>query len=221
MSKLKNIQALNQMLVGEHRTQTRKTHGFSDVDYQSEQSKIREVGEIWEQVDAEGKTVCWWEQMSGYKRRSNLHPDRSKENLAIREYLNSFPNCQKEVCTCKVPTRLDELFRKRNGMCEDCTMSYETKLKMQGKFNDYALGKMKANAASYFKEADKEVEVMKEELKNIHFAGDSTTLDPVERWNFENVDEMAEKIDEEYNKFKEVVMERFNPTNQNDVENDA
>lgn len=208
MSKLKNIKALQQMIDGTHRTQTRKTFGFSDTSAAAEKNKRREVGEVWSESDASGN-LKWITQMNGYRVTSNVHPDVQAEIEKIRTYLSSFPNCQKESCTCLRPTSLDHKFRKLVGMCEDCLISMETKLKIQGKFNEYALDKMKANAQAFFKQADKEVEILKAAITNIHFAGDENDVNPIETWSFQDPEAYKKMIDENYIKFKEKTMEKF------------
>lgn len=195
------------MLGGNHRTQTRKTHGFSDTKYQAERSKIREVGEVWEEVGADGKTICWWKQEQGYRVKYNVHPDISKSNSDFQEYLRSFPNCQKDACTCKSPTPLDIKFRSKMGMCEDCVMTMETRLKIQGKFDEYAKNKMRANAESFFRESDTEIEVLKEQFKNIGYV--NSEFGDVEKWTLEDMDGMLEKIDNSYNDFKIKTLSRL------------
>lgn len=197
------------MLQGDHRLQTKTTVGFSDVEFDKEKVKEREIGEIWEEVNAEGKVNCWWEQKDGYRIRYNVHPDVSERMDSIRAYLRSFPNCQKETCTCLKPTHLDEKFRRLMGMCEDCLVTMETRLKIQGKFNEYALKKMRDNANSFFEQADKEVEVLKRELQNITVVGDEHG-DPVEKWGFQDPESFLNFIDENYKNFKEKIMEKFN-----------
>lgn len=206
MAKLQNIKAINQMLRGEHRTQTRKTIGFSDSETTAERNKKREIGEIWEEKDAHGN-IIYWEQKNGYKTKSSVHPDVKKELDKVNAYLSSFPNCQKEVCTCMNPTSLDKKFRRLMGMCEDCLVSMETKLKIQGKFNQYALDKMKSNAQSFFEQADKEVEIIKESLKNVSFV--NSVEGDVEKWTTDNQEALIGRIDEDYNKFKEKTLEKF------------
>lgn len=207
MSKLKNIKALNEMLGGNHRTQTRKTHGFSGTELQTERAKVREVGEVWEEVGADGKTICWWKQEQGYRVKYNVHPDISRTMNNIRDYLRSFPNCPKETCTCTMPTNLDKKFRTIMGMCEDCTISMETRLKIEGKFNEYALNKMKQNAEAFFKQSDIEVEVLKRQFKNMGIV--DSEFGDVENWSLDNLDEMLEKIDTSYNDFKTKTLSRL------------
>lgn len=206
MAKLQNIKALRQMLDGNHRMQTRKTMGFSDA---TDKAVKREIGDIWEEKDFHGNSI-WWEQKNGYRVKSAHHPDKLANFQEIRDYLKSFPNCQKETCTCKVPTRIDEKFRRMVGMCEDCLISFETNLKIRGEFNEYAMKKMEANARAFFEQADKEVEILKKELSNISFAGDENDINPIEKWGFQDEESAKRTIDEKYAEFKTKTLEKFN-----------
>lgn len=207
-SKLKNIQALKQMMDGTHRTQTKKTIGFSDVEAEKERNKVREVGEVWTTKDANGNDI-WWTQHQGWRSKSSYPPETQKIFQEIIQYGKSFPNCQKETCTCIKPNHLDNKFRNIHGMCFDCVISMETKLKIQGKFDQYAIDKMKANAESFFNEADKEVEVIKRAVTNINFAGDENDVNPIETWSFQDPESFIEKIDEDYANFKKKTLESF------------
>ena len=208
MSKLQNIKAVKQMIDGSHRTQTKKTFGFSDIEFQRERNKTREVGEIWEEKDAEGKTVCWWEQHEGFKSRYNIHPDLSKEFERIRNEKYAFPNCQKETCTCKKPTRLDEKFRRLMGMCHDCLVTLETKLKIEGKFGEYAMKKMQENAKKFFEEKDQELTEIKKTLQGpISYVAGADGIE--EKWEVENPEEMIQTIETNYNKYKDQILGKF------------
>jgi hypothetical protein len=203
MSKLKNVKALNEMLRGEHRTQTRKSFGFSDA---KNTNVVRNVGDVWSEEVGEGNVV-WWEQKDGYRVKRRYAPEVEEQMEKLRRYLNSFPNCQKEKCTCVQPTHLDLKFRKIMGLCHDCVVTMETRLKMRGEFDQYAVEKMKQNANSFFAQADKEVEIIKQSLNSISFAGEN---DEVETWSSDNVKALMEKIDTDYNMLKEKVFGRLN-----------
>lgn len=207
-NKLKNIKALQQMLDGSHRSQTKTSVGFSDTNAQAQKNKKREVGEVWEEKDIHGNSV-WYEQKNGYRVSTNYHPDVVKEIQSIRDALNSFPNCRKEICTCAQPTRLDEKFRRMVGMCEECLISFETHLKMTGQFDGYAIAKMKANAESFFKQADYEVEVLKAAVNDINFAGDESDVNPIEKWSFQDPESFKKMIQEQYDTFKLKTLEKF------------
>jgi hypothetical protein len=208
MSKLQNIKAIQKMMSGEHRMQTRKTHGFSGVDKAAERAKTREVGEVWAETDYEGNVICWWRQNKGYRTKFNVHPDIADSNARTRQELRSFPNCPKETCTCTNPTRLDQTFRKKTGMCEECVLSMETRLKIQGKYKDYEREKMRANAEAFFRDADQEVEVLKEALSNLDFVNSDGRA---EHWEFQNPEAMRETIEKSYNDFKKGVLDHYAP----------
>lgn len=205
-SKLKNVKAVNEFLAGTHRTQTNKTFGFSNAADQAEKNKKREVGEKWVEINSNG-TEIEWEQKEGYRIKSFKNLSGAVQEA--RDFLYSFPNCPKETCTCKVPTRIDQKFKKFMGMCEDCVISNETKLKMEGKFKDYAVGKMKANAESFFRQADMEVSILKEALRSkIDFVAGADGF--IENWENTNPEWMVNQIDEQYDKFKTKTMEKLN-----------
>ena len=66
---------------------------------------------------------------------------------------------------------------------------------------------MKQNANSFFAQADKEVEIIKQSLNSISFAGENGE---VETWSSDNVKALMEKIDTDYNLLKEKVFGRLN-----------
>lgn len=206
-SKLQNIKALKQMLDGNHRLQSRKSIGFSDSSSTAERNKKREVGETWEEKELSGNIV-YWTQHQGFRTKSNVSPEMSAHYDGIRQYLKSFPNCQKEGgCTCKSPSNLDQKFRRIVGMCHDCLLGFETKLKIQGKFNQYALDKMKANAEAFFKQADTEVEIIKESFKEVAFV--NSEHGDVEKWEGLDSEKLIEKVDTDYKNFKEKTLAKF------------
>lgn len=210
MSKLQNIKAIQQMIEGTHKFQTKKTFSFRshNDEVQKEKRKEREVGEIWEEKDYEGKTVCWWEQYQGYRRRHGVHPDVSKIFDEIRQRKVTFVNCPKEECTCKKPSRLDERFKKMMGLCHDCVVAMETNLKIHGKFDQYALQKMQENAKAFFREKDAELEQIKKELTNpISYVAGADGIE--EKWEVENSTGLIQTIEENYNKYKQSVLESF------------
>ena len=203
-SKLKNTEAIQKMLDGSHRFQTRKTMGFSDTEAVASKNESHEVGDIWYETNPITGVTYKWEQKEGYrvKVQANLEEGVKK----IRSFLSSFPNCPKEECTCINPKRIDHVFRKKTGMCEDCTISHETKLKINGGFKEYALEKMRANAESFFREADKEVEEIKKGFEKIEFVLEEGE---VEKWSMNNKEEILERIGKDYDEFKKEVLEAF------------
>ena len=204
---LRNNEAIAQMLAGEHKSQKRLTIGFSDAESRGQKQKNRTDGEIWEEKDSTGKTIAWWEYVDGIKFKYNVHPDLAKEMQKIREYLRSFPNCPKETCTCTTPKPIDEKFKRISGMCEDCHISYETKLKIQGKFGEYAMDKMRVNAEAYLKDAETEIEKIKVAMHNRDFL--SSELGDMEQWTHDGLEAYLSEIDKYFAEYKKDVLNRF------------
>jgi len=202
MSKLQNIKAIRQMVDGTHWTQTRTKVGFTDTEVSAEKNKKREVGDIWEEYDEYGNVVCIWEQKKGYRVRSGVLRD---EVQAIRDYLNAYPNCLPDCKTTEC-TKLDQRFRAKFGRCADCQFRMETKMKLEGTYEEYEKSQMLANAEAFFRTADVEVESVSNQLAGeLHYAnvgGD------VEKWSADAG--LAEKLKKEYYEYKEIVLKQLN-----------
>ena len=87
--KLQNIKAVKQMLDGTHKFQTKKTIGFSDAKQKAKKNEKRNVGDVWEEKI--GNTIYIIEQKNGFRVKKPKNSVMSE----VREYLNSYPNCQK------------------------------------------------------------------------------------------------------------------------------
>jgi hypothetical protein len=206
-SKLKNIKAIGEMLQGTHRTQTKQTHGWADVDSVAEKNKKRSIGDVWIEKHPITGIEYEWEQKDGYRTKRPLNLGKNVDE--IRNYLRTFQNCPKEVCTCVTPTNLDERFKKLMGMCHDCVVTMETQLKIKGKFNEYALDKIKNNAEVFIRQTDQEVAQLKRELSQpINFVegADGRT----ETWNLDNPEFLINQIDEQYTDFKTKLYDKIN-----------
>lgn len=182
-NKLKNVKAVKEMLGGEHKTQTKKTVSFADKVIER-----REVGETW--TDDKGQK---WEQRNGYKVKVG-------KLSKLREELKSFPNCNKETCTCIEPGQADLKMKAIHGMCLNCVVEMEHKLKLNGEYEEYERKKMLANAEAWLKQAELEKEVLKTTLKASFVNEDGS----IEKWKEGMTeDELMEKIDKEFETFRE------------------
>jgi hypothetical protein len=132
-----------------------------------------------------------WEQKAGYKvKLGKLHQ--------LREDLRKFPNCMKEVCDCKNPKRLDEKMRAFHGMCFDCVLSMESKLRISGEYDRYEKRKMLENAKAWLKQAQFEKEALKVALK-MKFINENGS---VEEWNGVNIEDVLSKVDTDFEKLR-------------------
>lgn len=205
--KLQNIKAIQQMLDGNHKFQSKKTTGFSDAKSQAEKSKKREVGEVWEEIDPITGTVTIIEQREGFRIRRSKNSEVMQE---VRDYIRSFPNCQKDSCTCVKPNHLDEKMRKANGMCFDCTIEFEHELKKQGKFDEYARDKMRKNALAWLAQAEQEVEMLKDiytqaQTAVVNSDGMTEKIDA-----HMTPEEFAEKVEKSFAEYKENFLKKLN-----------
>lgn len=205
MSKLQNIKAIRQMLDGNHRTQTKTKIGFTDAENSADKNKKREIGETWEEYDEFGNVVCIWEQKKGYRVRTGVHKEAVQQ---IREYLNSYPNCFTD-CRTENFTKLDQRFRAKFGRCADCQFRLETKMKADGTYKEYEKQQMLANAEAFFKQADVEIDIVAKQLKGeLHYANVGGDM---EKWSGDA--SMAEKIQNEYQEYKKIALEKIKEYN--------
>lgn len=182
MSKLKNIKAVKEMLSGEHKTQTKKTISFN-----GKVVERRNVGDIW--TDDKGQK---WEQRKGYKVKVGKLSELRKE-------LKSFPNCNKETCTCIEPGQADLKMKAIHGMCLNCVVEMEHNLKMSGEYEEYERKKLLANAEAWLKQAELEKEVLKTTLKASFVNEDGS----IEEWaEGMSEKELEEKIDKDFETFR-------------------
>ena len=151
---------------------------------------VRQIGEIWS--DDNG---IQWEQKDGYKVRLGTEWQQH-----LRSVLREFPNCQKEECTCTLPKKLDEKMRRLKGMCFDCVIGMEHKIKIAGKWEEYELQCMYENALAWLREAEADKEVIADELSRLEF---TNSLGTVEKWDTSiTKEEMLSKIESEFQAFK-------------------
>ena len=189
MAKLNNIKAVKEMIAGNHRTQTKNTVGF---DEQKEFVK-REVGEQW--TDNDGNI---WEQKKGYKVKLGKLSE-------LRDSLKDFPNC-KEGCTSHMnPTRNDLRMKVIHGMCLDCVIEMEHKLKMEGKYEEYERSKILENAKAWLKQAELEKDTIKLAMQ-ARFVNEDGSL---EEWDGMSWGEMEEKIENEFRTFRENFIQKL------------
>lgn len=185
--KIDSIKDVKDLLSGNHESQNTIQIGFNG---QVEEHISRAIGDRW--FDSDGNE---WEQKDGYKMK--LGKEWQQE---LHQYLNTFPNCQKEVCTCTMPKRLDDKMKAIHGMCFDCVVQMEHKIRLEGKWDEYEREKVKQNAIAWLTEAERDKNLVAEELSKVEFAnsfGDS------EKWSSGiTKEQILEKIEDEFEKFK-------------------
>ena len=182
MAKLKNIKAVQEMLGGEHKTQTKKT-----VSFDKKEVLRREVGDTW--TDDKGQK---WEQRNGYKVKVGKLSE-------LREELKKFPNCKDGCESYLDPGQADLKMKAIHGMCLNCVVSMEHELQLKGEYEEYERKKLLSNAEAWLKQAEVEKEILKKTLKASFVNEDGS----IEEWGGEMTEEeLIQKIDEGFEKFK-------------------
>jgi hypothetical protein len=212
--KLQNIKAIQEMLDGTHKFQTKKTVGFSDAKDTAKKSEHHDVGDVWEETDATG-TIYVVEQRDGFRIRKTKN---SEIFQSIREEMRSFPNCRKEKCTCIKTNHVDEKMRKIHGMCFDCVIEMEHEMRTTGTYEEYEQNKIRENALAWLRTAERDVELLKQaytQASEFVTNADGET----ESWTARmTVEEFEETIEKQFTKFKENFLNKINgveETNEN------
>jgi len=188
MSKLKNIKAIKQMLEGKHKTQTKKT-----VSFDKKQTVKREVGDVW--TDDKGQE---WEQKKGYKVKAGKFQK-------LRRELKKFPNCKEGCDSYLDPGHADLKMKAYHGMCLDCVVDMEHKLKLEGKYEEYEKKKMLANAEAWLRQAEFEKDVLKHSVQANFINEDGS----IEKWGGLNEEEVIERIERGFEKFKKDFIDKL------------
>ena len=197
MSKLNNVRAINEMIRGEHRTQTQKSKGY--------EKKIldRTIGDKW--VDKNGQQ---WEQKNGYRAKvGKLSKIRNTIDKSV------CPKCSKKS------TQFDKQFISREGKCHDCIVKQETLMKCEGYIKDkpiyeqFERTKIRENVNSFLKDAAKDVEMLKHRFTRTDYVNSDGTID---KWNLpESVESIEKSIDKQFDKFKGELLQKLEQGDKN------
>jgi len=193
---------IRKMVKGEHSSQNKIQVTVGD---EYKPTITRNVGDKW--TDEDGNE---WEQKQGYAVK--LGKEWQQE---LHNDLHSFPKCPKETCTCTLPKRNDTKMRAIHGMCFDCVIDMEHKLRITGKFKEYEKEKLKRNAMAWLDEAEKEKEILADTLSRLEFTNE---FGDIEKWNTHvNKEELLDKISQQFEQFKKEFLEKMETRNENDA----
>ena len=165
-----NIEIVKDYLAGER--------PFTRFGYTGKKYVKRAVGARW--VDANGQE---WEQKAGGPVTVN------RVASIVKAAMDQKCKCGQQI---KWGTRLDRLFFSKTGLCENCLIDYETKLRIVGVYPDYEKYKVVSNELGHLMEA----KVRLQEIVNYftHNKGDVTMLCNeegfTERWKNTNKDQI-------------------------------
>ena len=171
------------------------------VGYDKQDDIQRKIGDIW--TDVNGTT---WQQMNGYRTNVTKFDD-------IRSDINKYRSCPMETCnvTQYNETRLDKKFKNLMGMCSKCVSKLETKIKVDGGWDEYEKNKLKQNAISYIKDKETELDDMLNALNNFSTIRENGTID---KWSNIDPEVVKKDIVDDFNVFKENVKQQYNITDE-------
>lgn len=222
MSKLKNIKAIGEMLQGDHRTQRRKTFYMGTARGRARASEFK-VGECWHEQNPDGLWKTFFklkgrveEARGRWDSYQQYQQSRVTDNNEEFDWLEwKYRNCDPNNTSCEkgytIQSRKIERLIARTGMCFDCLNKYELKLQLEGKFNDYAMDKMRGNLTSYIRDQEIELEAWKTEMRNgvkVLLNGEGQT----EKFSSDSTEAMIAKIESEWEEYKKMLYENYGVT---------
>jgi hypothetical protein len=203
--KLQNIKAVQQMLDGNHKFQTKKTTGFSDAKLVAQKNERHAIGDVWEESDTNGQ-IFVIEQRDGYRIRKTKNSEIFQE---LRDDLKSFPNCRKEICTCPGTHRLDKKMQVIHKMCFDCVIDMEHKMALS-EYEEYSKNKIRENALAWLADAERDVVMLKQTYTQAaKFVTNSEG--EIETWAAKmSPEEFDQTVQAQFDIFKENFLKRLN-----------
>lgn len=196
-NKLQNIKAVQQLLDGTHKSQTRTTVGFN----KDSKHERHEVGDVWEEVMPNGTTYIVT-QKKGFRIRKpkNSVKSKIKDLLKVPEQC---PSCGTEMRNEE--KRLNFKFWFKRKKCFGCVIKEEQEIRNQGPdaWQEYEQRIMSENAESWFKDTDAEVELLKTQIKETYWQnadGENGQVD---------ISSVIEKIENDYKELKSNVRKQF------------
>jgi len=200
-NKLQNVKAVREMLSGTHKTQTRKTFGYSDAKSVAKKNQRHEVGDSWEETSP-GGTVYVVTQHDGFRSRKpkNSVMDSIKDALRVPD---KCPECNSEMRNEERALNFKFWFRRKK--CFGCVLKEETAIRNQGPdaWREYENRIMSENAEGWFKDADKEVEILKHQLTETYWQNADGEFGEMD------ITAYTKKIEEDYEKLKADIRRKF------------
>lgn len=166
---------------------------FVQVGYTSDSDVVtRKNGEIW--TDVNGKR---WIKKNGFKKAIN-----SVNSSTVDATKQVCKDCSMEI---KWGNRYDQIFFNKTGRCQECVAKYESKLRLQGKFEEYEQKKYFSNQLSISREfktkIDESISYI-ENNKKISFPNGDGTLD---MWTIERRDLIIKDLKKDLKKINKSI----------------
>jgi len=168
MSKLQNVKAIQKMLSGTHKSQTRQVHYYGKTSNEILEENIIEKDEegkpkIWIEVDPNTNARMRITQYDGWKSKETESGYLVRTAIKALEMPTECPQCGKGMHGTE--KRLNEKFWNWQKQCFDCVVTMETKLRNDPEaWDEYQREKMYENAKSFFVDADGDVKGLQKML---------------------------------------------------------
>ena len=206
MSKLQNIKAVKELLAGEHKSQSQKTFSMANNKKQVIEEDIIERDEsgnplVWIETDPISKSRTRVTQHEGFKSRQpeNSILKQIQDTLAVPD---ECPSCGKKMRDHE--KKLNFKFYFMRNKCFECVLVEERKIKMQGpaawKAHEHKV--MLENAEGWFKDADKEVEILKNQIVKTWQNADG-------KYEEADMSSFLEKMEKDYLELKNNIRENY------------
>ena len=205
-NKLQNIKAIKQMLTGEHKSQSRKSTYFGNAKTDTEKTEVLEKFEngdpkIWIETKPNG-TRMKVTQHDGFTSRvpENSITDQVRDILKVPD---NCPKCGTEMRNHEKMLNFKFWFKRKK--CFGCVLTEEREIRNQGNeaWLAYQKNIMSSNAESWFTDVDKEVEILKTQMKETVWENADGERGEID------ISQMVKKIDKDYKKLKSDIRKTF------------
>lgn len=188
-----SLKKINQILTSE----PSKLFNFDASDKQKKEwTQIRKTGDKW--TDDNGSV---WEQHDGFKTKVSAEHETMQ---SVRDYLAVPDLCP--VCNSSIKQYQDKKFYKVNKMCMKCTIAFEHELKLNGTYKEYEKKRIKENAIAWLKDAEAEIEILKDTFKTEYVNEDGS----IEKWEYTiSPEQLKKNIETQFQKFKEEFLKKL------------
>ena len=204
-NKLQNIKAVKQLLAGEHKSQRKSQIYTGKLKTKPEDHEVEETFEdgspkIWIERDAAG----FGTRVTQYDGFRSREPENSilKSIQEALEVPNECPKCGIEMRNDE--QRLNFKFYFTRKKCFGCVIKEENEIRQQGEeaWKKYQNKIMLANAEGWFKDADKEVEIVKNQIVK-------TWQNAQGEFGEADMSDFLEKMESDYKKLKDGIRKEF------------
>lgn len=177
-SKLQNIKAIQNMLSGTHKSQTRHIHYYGKMSNDILEENIIERDDqgnpkVWIEATPNSSIRMRVTQHDGWKSRETEAGYLVRKTIKDLEMPAECPTCNKNMHGTE--KRLNKKFWNQQKQCFDCVVKLETRLRNDPEaWDKYQREKMYKNAKSFFIDADADVveleKMLTEKMTNVQNA---------------------------------------------------